>query len=429
MPHPFSIKPDLQDGYAFFVMDYVFDADTWIKGVEVSPGNRGAVHHANVYMVPSSLKTLPDGRIDNVFDPVALGGRFVTAWEPGSSPLIHPDGVATLVKKGTRFAILMHYSPSDKSESDQTSIGFYLADGSIHKEARVLYGGTRSIDLPPRVSNYEIVETREFQADATIRAFTCHMHLRGKSFAVRLRYPDGRMETAFEVPHYDVNWQQLYVLVAPIFVPKRTVVEYVATWDNSPNNPFNPDPTKNVKWGDRATDEMMDGYLNYITVHEDLNIEVKKGRVVHNTEEKRSGPASRVARGSLAESVGVSPRRAEPARPAVDPSPPTPDRVTKTARADAGPRPAAEARSAAGSALGAETNPKGDAAFEKRRLFLFAVAIGLLALFAGAGGYCLGRRNRSRLIASGLVEAGTAARPPESPTAGHLGSRQKFTAD
>jgi hypothetical protein len=279
MARPFTIQPDMKDGYAFFVMDYVFDADTWVRGIEVSPGNRAAVHHANVYMVPSSLKTLADGRIDNVFDPVALGGKFVTAWEPGSSPLIHPDGVGILVRKGTRFALLMHYSPSNKQEYDQTSIGFYFADGQIHKMARVLYGGTRQIDLPARAPKYELVETREFKSDSVVRAFTCHMHLRGKSFLVRLRYPDGRAETAFEVPHYDVNWQRLYVLARPMLVPRGTRVEYVATWDNSPNNPLNPDPAQNVKWGDRATDEMMDGYINYVLAREDLKINVKNGRV------------------------------------------------------------------------------------------------------------------------------------------------------
>src|SRR5262249_48808851 len=112
MSRPFTIKPDMQDGYAFFVMDYVFDHDTLVRGVEVSPAKRSAVHLGNVYMVSSSLKSLADGRIYNVFDPVTLGGRFVTVLEPGSSPLIHPDGVGTLMRKGTRFAILMQYSPS-----------------------------------------------------------------------------------------------------------------------------------------------------------------------------------------------------------------------------------------------------------------------------------------------------------------------------
>src|SRR5262249_26811318 len=322
MPRPFTINPDMQDGYAFFVMDYVFEQDTWIRGVEVSPGNRTAVHHANVYMVPSSLKTLADGRIDNVFDPVTLGGRFVTAGEPGSSPLIHPDGVGTLIRRGTRFAILMHYSPSDKSQSDQTSVGFYFAEGRIHKEARVLYGGTRNIDLPARASNYEIVETRELRADAMIRAFTCHMHLRGKTFAVPIRYPDGKVEMAFEVPHYDVNWQQLYVLVSPMLVPKRTVVEYIANWDNSPTNPSNPDPSKNVKWGDRATDEMMDGYLNYVTVREDLNIQVKNGRLVSRDVENGVGPAPRVNQTAAAIAhTAASHAPGAPAPVAVKPSP------------------------------------------------------------------------------------------------------------
>jgi len=105
---------------------------------------------------------------------------------------------------------------------------------------------------------------------------------------VRLHYPDGKIETAFEVPHYDVNWQRLYVLLEPIFVPKGTVVEYRASWDNSPSNPYNPDPTKNVKWGDRATDEMMDGYLNYVSVREDLKIQVKNGHAASHEPAKRT---------------------------------------------------------------------------------------------------------------------------------------------
>ena len=444
MPRPFTIKSDMKDGYAFFVMDYVFDQDTWIRGVEVSPGNRTAVHHANVYMVPSSLKTLADGRIDNVFDPVSLGGRFVTAWEPGCSPLIHPDGVGTLVRKGTRFAILMHYSPSDKAQSDQTSVGFYFAEGKIHKEAKILYGGTRNINLPARASNYEILESREVMTDAMVRAFTCHMHLRGKSFAVRFRYPDGKVETAFEVPHYDVNWQQLYVLVSPIFVPKRTIVDYVATWDNSPNNPSNPDPTKNVKWGDRATDEMMDGYLNYVSVHEDLNIDVKSGRLLSRNSGKGAEPPSRpkqaatpIARTAANHgpqapapaSVKSSPAPVEarpaaavkPSPAAVEPRPPAAlESRSATARAKDGVEPAA--KSAGGLVSGSPGGEVNRSANENRdraanrRYLMVAGGIVLLVLFGGVGGYGLGRRHRSKEIAA-LVEAcaDVNAVPVESP--------------
>jgi len=418
MPHPFAIKPDMQDGYAFFVLDYVFDQDTWIRGVEVSPGNRTAVHHANVYMVPSSIKTLADGRIDNVFDPVALGGSFVTAWEPGSAPLIHPDGVGTLVKKGTRFAILMHYSPSDKELSDQTSIGFYLADGCIHKQARILYGGTRKIDLPARTSNYEIVETREFMTDAMIRAFTCHMHLRGKSFAVRFHYPDGKVETAFEVPHYDVNWQQLYVLVAPIFVPRKTIAEYIAIWDNSSNNPVNPDPAKNVKWGDRATDEMMDGYLNYISVHEDLNIPVKSGHVVAHVSEKRAAPAPASVASAASE---PSPVKSPPAPAGQALSSPQPASSPQPISSSASPPariPANEVGGGVSASQATDRRPKvnADAETPGMKRYLVVGSTGILVLLSAAIGYLFGRRKRSVAIARRGSEAWSGAAPAESGT-------------
>ncbi|MGH9829242.1 MAG: hypothetical protein ACREDR_38985, partial [Blastocatellia bacterium] len=83
MPEPFEVKATLQDGYAFFVFNYVFPVDTWIKGLEVRPGDRGAVHHANVYIVPADIKTMPNGQIEGVFDPTSMGGKFISAWEPG----------------------------------------------------------------------------------------------------------------------------------------------------------------------------------------------------------------------------------------------------------------------------------------------------------------------------------------------------------
>lgn len=284
MRNPYRVKSSGNDDYPLFVLDYVLPEDTWIKGIEIRPGNRKVVHHANVYIVPADLTVPSSGRMDDVFDPVAIGGRFVTAWKPGRAPLIWANPIALVLPKGSRFAIQMHYAPSQEEALDQTSIGFYFSDGLIQKQSRVLYGGTREIEIPPGEANYQIVVKRTFTEDALITGFTCHMHLRGKSFIVRLHYPDGRVETAFHVPKYSVNWQELYVLAEPIRTPKGTVVEYISTWDNSAANRLNPDPTKAVRWGDRASDEMMDGYLNYVASDENLNVRVRLGRSVASTE-------------------------------------------------------------------------------------------------------------------------------------------------
>ena len=106
------------------------------------------------------------------------------------------------------------------------------------------------------------------------------MHLRGKSFQLRLHYPDGRTQLAFDIPRYNFDWQQTYRLREPINVPKNTVAEFIATYDNSSGNPFNPDPTKDVVYGLRTQDEMMSADLGYVNTHEQLDLNVINGRVV-----------------------------------------------------------------------------------------------------------------------------------------------------
>ncbi len=277
MPSPFSVKPDRKDDYAFFVLSHVFTEETWIRGVEVRPGNIQAVHHVNVYILPASQNNLPAGRVNDVFDPVTLGAQFYVAWEPGSSPMIYPEGVAALIPKGSRFGIQVHYAPTAVPLSDQTLVGVHLAEGMIVKRARTLYGGSKALEIPAGAEDHKVVDARSLPEDAVITGFTCHLHLRGKSFVVRLRYPDNRVETPFEVPRFDPNWQEVYQLARPIPAPKGTIAEYIATWDNTSKNKLNPDPTKLVRWGDRVEDEMMDGYLYYVSAQEKLNIEVSRG--------------------------------------------------------------------------------------------------------------------------------------------------------
>ena len=279
MPEVFKLHPNRSDDYAFFVLAYHFPEDTWIRGVEVMPGNKEAVHHANVYVIPPDVNGLPAGRVNQVFDPVTLGAKFMVAWEPGCSPLIQRQGIGTLIPKGSRFGIQMHYSPSDKELADQTSLGFFFADGHIDREARTLYGGTRTLEIPAGASKYQVRVERLLPDDALLNGFACHMHLRGKRFLIRLKRPGGQAEDIFEVPSYNPYWQGTYVLTDPVTVPKGTVVEYVATWDNSPLNPLNPDPKQIVRWGDRVDDEMMDGYVYYVLKNERLGINVRKGKV------------------------------------------------------------------------------------------------------------------------------------------------------
>ena len=282
--HPYTLKPSAKDQYVFFFFDYVFPEDTWIKGVATKPGNPRAVHHANTHVVPPGVKAPPEGFAAGDFDPTARGTIMLSGWAPGVDSVILPEGTAVRIPKGMRLGSQVHYAPSAQERVDQTSVGIYFADGVVRKNLRVLFGDRKDVEIPAGEANYSLVAKKTFDTDGVIRFFHVHMHLRGKSYAMRFTYPDGRVETVLEVPRYDFNWQRVYTLVEPMRVQKGTSDEFIGSYDNSPGNKFNPDPTKVVHWGEKTTDEMMQGRIFWEAADENLNLSVKKGHAVPNPE-------------------------------------------------------------------------------------------------------------------------------------------------
>ena len=118
--------------------------------------------------------------------------------------------------------------------------------------------------IPPNDGNYEVRAVSMLSQDTLLTSMTPHMHVRGKDMTYIVHYADGRSETLLSVPHYDFNWQITYELAEPMLLPKGTRLEVIAHYDNSPNNKFNPDPTKAVKWGDQTWEEMMIGFFGTV---------------------------------------------------------------------------------------------------------------------------------------------------------------------
>lgn len=286
---PYTVKASDKDQYVFFVFDYVFPEDTWISSIETRPGSPRAVHHANTHLVPPMIKAPAEGYIAGDFDPTARGTIMVAGWAPGVTPVMLPEGTAVRIPKGLRLGLQVHYAPSATETSDQSEVGIYLANGLVRKNLRVLFGDRKDIEIVPGEANQSFVAKNTFTTDAVIRFMHVHMHLRGKSMAMRFTYPDGRTETVLDVPNYDFNWQRVYILKEPMRVPKGTAVEYVGTYDNSAKNKFNPDPTKTVRWGEKTSDEMMQGRIFYEAADENLNLWVKKGRAVAAPEAASKG--------------------------------------------------------------------------------------------------------------------------------------------
>ncbi len=221
--------------------------DAWIRAIEVKPGNRKVVHHVIIWQ---------GGQGSN---------GWLGAWAAGMEPMVFPEGTGRKLRAGVPLVADMHYHPADTPESDVTQIGLYLAeDDAIDKELINLWIQNAGFKIPAGDPDYKARAQYTFAQDAYIMAFLPHMHYRGKEFSYTARFPDGRKEKLLQVSNYDFNWQTGYEVAEPVFVPKGTRIECVAVWDNSADNPANPDPTRTVTFGDESYDEMMIGFVDYV---------------------------------------------------------------------------------------------------------------------------------------------------------------------
>ena len=179
--------------------------------------------------------------------------------------LVLPEGSGKLVRAGSRIMFQLHYTPSGKSAVDRaTKIGLIFAKGPVTRMVHTMGISNTRIVIPPGDPNYEATSCFTFNREVTLLEFMPHMHFRGKDFLYKASFPDGRTETLLSVPKYDFNWQTSYKLAQALVLPKDTRIDCTAHFDNSPRNKYNPDPTKEVRWGDQTWEEMLIGWVTVV---------------------------------------------------------------------------------------------------------------------------------------------------------------------
>jgi hypothetical protein len=276
MPKPYEIPATGTIEYTYYVVPSGFTEDKWITAAEIRPGARALIHHVIVFVREPGSKWLQDAKPGEAYVPALLKnektgreerdirgqGEFLAGYAPGLQPMILEPGQAKLVKAGSDLVFQMHYTAKGKTATDQTKVGFIFAKEP--PKERVMTIGASNLDLviPPEAVNYPVQSKLAFYGDAKILAYGPHMHVRGESFRFDLVTPGGSRETLVNVPHYDFNWQHWYEPAEPLKVTSGTTIECFATYDNSPNNKYNPDPTKEAHWGDQTWDEMMIGFMD-----------------------------------------------------------------------------------------------------------------------------------------------------------------------
>lgn len=287
------------DEYTYVDVPTHFTVDRWVVAAELRPGNRKIVHHAHVFIKEPENKTekpkdpsaeyarwlivhqgtlewlRPDAPVidngcsvdDNGLLPgskIADLGNLVSSYLPGRDAEVFPEGTARKIPAGSTINFQIHYSrTTGKAETDATSVGFIFTK----QPAKILHMTSISSQMfrvPAGDPEHRVTECHTFQNNVEITSLTPHMHLRGKSMRYVAHFPDGGEKTLLFVPAYDFNWQFTYLARKPIPIPKGTRIEVIATFDNSSNNPLNPDFKQAVRWGAASENEMMDGWIEFV---------------------------------------------------------------------------------------------------------------------------------------------------------------------
>lgn len=256
MGKSFSVPAEGVVEYQYFTVRTTFREDKWISAMEAKAGAEDVVHHILVFIAPSGSGE--DRRN------IGLDDGFLCATVPGDIPSIFPPGMAKKLPAGADLVFQVHYTTNGKKRRDKCSVGLIFTDEPVEKEVitRGIY--TFDFEIPPGADNHEVRASYTLPSDIELLSMYPHMHFRGKSWTYVAHLPDGKTETLLNVPNYDYNWQESYILERPKPLPAGTRIECIAHYDNSAANFVNPDPAVAVRWGDQSWDEMMIGYIDYV---------------------------------------------------------------------------------------------------------------------------------------------------------------------
>jgi len=273
MPKPVALPANGEVEYTYEIVPTHFAEDRWVQMAEMRPSAPAHVHHAVVYIRPPDSTWLKHAPVGTPFTASALTdpeerrqahettSDLLLVYAPGSSPDQWSDGMAKFIPAGSDLVFQMHYTTNGKAAEDQTSIGLVFAKSPPRQRVITLQLNNHALLIPPGADDFRVEVQGTLPNDATLLSLFPHMHLRGKRFEYDIIHDDGLIEPLLKV-NYHFHWQLSYRLAEPRPLKAGTRLRAVAWYDNSRNNPHNPDPTKTVTWGDQTSDEMMVGFFD-----------------------------------------------------------------------------------------------------------------------------------------------------------------------
>lgn len=264
MPQPFSVPAGGDDVYRCFVVPIPLEEDRMVSAVEFRPGNPRVVHHAIMFLDSKGQAQERDGKDGQPGFPcfgtpgiIPTGG--LGAWAPGAMPHPLPEGIAKYVQKGSVLVLQVHYHPSGKPETDQSTVGLYFSKKPTQRVVTGVAIIQPDLKLPAGEKQASVrAISQRLPTDVHLLGVSPHMHNLGKQIRVVAVDPSGRRSVPLIwIKDWDFNWQGAYSFERPIRLPKGSRIRVEAVYDNSADNPKNPNkPPKEIKWGEGTNDEM-----------------------------------------------------------------------------------------------------------------------------------------------------------------------------
>jgi hypothetical protein len=271
MPAEFTVQATGTIEYQYMLVKANFPEDVWVRAAEMRPGNSKVVHHGEVWVLPPGSKWMadavpgvayPQSKMPKVGqDDIDILGKF----NPGLGAQTFEFGdSAKFVPKGSDLVFEIHYTAIGTAQTDRTKVGFVFAKGPHSTRYFTSYGPTaRNLVIAAGDNNAEVVSESTTTTNMKLVYAQPHMHLRGKDYELRAVFPNGESETLFR-SKWDFNWQLGYVFTTPVDLPEGTRLIGISHFDNSRANKFNPDPTKEIRWGLQNWDEMSNCFIGLV---------------------------------------------------------------------------------------------------------------------------------------------------------------------
>jgi hypothetical protein len=265
---PFTVPASGDDVYWNFVFRPPIEKTRYVRAIEIEPGNRRVVHHANLLVdrvasqPAAGFAGMDLAIMRSPFDP---DGNFLF-WKPGAAPHVEPDGFAWRLDPGNELVLNVHMHPTGKPEEVRPSVALYFTDSPPSRfPLLVQLENDNALDIPAGARDFTVADDFRLPLDADILAVYPHAHYLGKLLEAYATLPDSSRKWLVRIPDWDPNWQAVYYYREPVFLPKGSVISMRYRYDNSAANPRNPNhPPRRVTAGNQSTDEMAHLWLQVL---------------------------------------------------------------------------------------------------------------------------------------------------------------------